>query len=167
MLPIIRNGSKQYLIDKQINHVSLIQLVMCSYFTFQISSLIFCLMIAASAVADNAYNTYHYANHPYVKYMGYHPHYVPTTPAPAPHHAPAPHPPMDHMMMDDMHHMDKDMMKEMEHPMEPMKPMEPHAMPHHHVNAYAMPHHTPYPAHPTPGPAYHHPQPYAPHVRLP
>ena len=101
-------------------------------FIFQITShLIVCsVLLTVMVLADNPYNTYHYANHPYVKYMGYHPHYVPTpTPKPAHHHIPAAsypakpaaEPPMDdHMMpmdnempMDDM--MDKDkmmMMKE-------------------------------------------------------
>ena len=100
-------------------------------FIFQITShLIVCsVLLTVMVLADNPYNTYHYANHPYVKYMGYHPHYVPT-PTPKPHHhipaasypaKPAAEPPMDdHMMpmdnempMDDM--MDKDkmmMMKE-------------------------------------------------------
>jgi hypothetical protein len=126
------------------------------------SHLIVCSLLTVMVIADNPYNTYHYANHPYVKYMGYHPHYVPTTTHKPPmddmpHMDEMPHmDDMDAMMMDD--DMDKEMMKEMdEKPMPPMK----HPMPHHHRASYVMPHHTTYH---TPAPAYHHPQPYTPHT---
>ena len=56
--------------------------------------LAWCLLASFSALvsADSQpqqYNTFHYANHPYIKYMGHHPGYAqPAAPAPAPTPAP-------------------------------------------------------------------------------
>ena len=59
--------------------------------------LAWCLLASFSALvsADSQpqqYNTFHYANHPYIKYMGHHPGYAqPAAPAPAPAPTPAPY----------------------------------------------------------------------------
>lgn len=106
------------------------------------------VMLSAGASADSQYNTFHYANHPYIKYMGHHPGYVVTTPKPEMKH--------DMKEMKEPAHM---MMKPMKE--EPKPPMHMHDMPYHHAPAhhhqYAPPvqpyHHQPYHA-PQP---YHHP----------
>ena len=72
--------------------------VICLLLTLiKMIGLAWCLLASFSALvsADSQpqqYNTFHYANHPYIKYMGHHPGYAqPAAPAPAPAPTPAPY----------------------------------------------------------------------------
>ena len=130
--------------------------------------LVVLLATLASATAQQ-YNTFHYQNHPFIKYMGHHPQFVPhhmvkPEAAPVPHPEPVkpamPHPaepmPMHDMMMDgDMKK--EEMMMDMEDMMEDM-PMKPHAAPHTHQLPHSSytPYHPPQPYHHQPYNAYHH-----------
>lgn len=106
--------------------------------------LLFCAMLVGATSADSQYNTFHYANHPYIKYMGHHPGYVVTTPKP------------------EMKHDMKEMKEHHMMPMEDKPPMHD-----------SMPYHAPAPVHHhhqyVPPQPYHHHQPYhapyAAHVR--
>ena len=130
--------------------------------------LVVLLATLASASQAQQYNTFHYQNHPFIKYMGHHPQFVPdhmVKPVAAPvHPEPAkpamPHPaepmPMHDMpMMDDMKKEEMMMMDDMDDmDMMDKMPMKAHAAPVTHQ----LPHSSYTPYHPQPAP-YHH-QPY-------
>lgn len=72
----------------------------------------------------SALEGFHFANHPYIKYMGHG-----STPVEAPKHEPKPEPVHEMPMMKDEMMMEKEMMK-MDHPM----PMSHHYQPYHAPN---------------------------------
>lgn len=99
--------------------------------------LLACLAVGmVAADGSSQYNTFHYANHPYIKYMGHHPNYVATT-------TPKPYMPMMHdddmMMEKDMPMMHDDHMMMKEH-----AAMHAPAHQHHAAMEHPMPYHTHY-----------------------
>ena len=144
------------------------------FIPLQLKLVVLLATLAASASQAQQYNTFHYQNHPFIKYMGHHPQFVPdhmVKPVAAPVHTPEPakppmpvHPAAEPMpmhepmpMMDDMKKEEMMMMDDMDMAMDMMDKMPMKAPAHAAPVTHQLPHSSYTPYHPQPAPYHHQP----------